>query len=115
MGLALGAAFSSPASAQPAATGGRPVNFYQSVGPVLATWKPDIAAATLTRLSEVTLPANVQYVWRHPSHRILYIASSNGGPDGPGDRHFVNAFQIDPDSGALSPHGEPARLRARPI
>lgn len=113
MGLAISASLVRSARAQPAAGGG--VAFYQSVGPVLATWRPDVAAATLTRLSDVTLPANVQYVWRHPRQRVLYVASSNGGPDGPGDRHFINAFTIDPDSGALRPHGEAARLRSRPI
>ncbi|MDB5412860.1 MAG: 3-carboxymuconate cyclase [Rubritepida sp.] len=113
MGLALGAAISSPTLAQPASAGG--ATFYQSVGPVLAAWKPDAQALTLTRLSEVTLPANVQYVWRHPSLRTLYVVSSNGGPGGPGDRHFLNAFRTDPDSGALSPHGEAVALRARPI
>lgn len=115
MGLALGTAIAGPASAQTPAAGGDVVNFYQSVGPVLANWRLDVAAATLTRLSETTLPANVQYVWRHPRLRILYVASSNGGPGGPGDRHFVNAFRMAPESGALSPHGEPIPLRARPI
>ncbi|MDB5376975.1 MAG: 3-carboxymuconate cyclase-like protein, partial [Rubritepida sp.] len=114
MGLALGATVAGPASAQTSTAGGAAA-FYQSVGPVLATWKPDVAALTLTRLSEVTLPANVQYAWRHPTQRMLYVASSNGGPGGPGDRHFLNAFLIDPDSGELRPHGEPTALRARPI
>lgn len=113
--LALGAALARPAGAQPSVQDGRPVAFYQGVGPVLATYRPDVAAATLTRLFEVTLPAGVQYAWRHPSLRILYVASSNGGPSGPGDRHYVNAFRIDPDSGSLIPHGEAIPLRARPI
>ncbi len=115
MGQALGAALAGPASAQPAADERGSAGFYQSVGPVLATYRPDPEAATLTRLSEVTLPANVQYAWRHPSLRVLYVASSNGGPGGPGDRHFANAFRMDPGDGSLSPHGEVARLRARPI
>jgi 6-phosphogluconolactonase (cycloisomerase 2 family) len=114
MGLTLATAAARPALAQTTAQASS-VAFYQSVGPVLATWRPDIRAATLTRLSEVTLPANVQYAWRHPSLRVLYVASSNGGPSGPGDRHFLNAFLIDPGSGALRPHGEAAPLRARPI
>jgi 6-phosphogluconolactonase len=115
MGLVLGTALVGPASAQQAANERRPAAFYQSVGPVLATYRPDPSAATLTRLSEVTLPANVQYAWRHPTLRVLYVASSNGGPGGPGDRHFVSAFGIDPDGGSLSPHGEATRLQARPI
>ncbi|HEY4253713.1 MAG TPA: beta-propeller fold lactonase family protein [Roseomonas sp.] len=90
--------------------------FYQSVGPELAAWRPDAAAATLTRLSAVTLPVDVQYVWRHPAQRVLYVASSNGGPGGgPNDRHWLHAFAMDPATGALSPHGAPAALPARPI
>jgi 6-phosphogluconolactonase len=45
----------------------------------------------------------------------LYVASSNGGPGGPGNRHFVNAFRVDPDSASLSQHGDAIPLRARPI
>ncbi|RYI30953.1 MAG: 3-carboxymuconate cyclase [Acetobacteraceae bacterium] len=115
MALALGAVVARPVMAQPTAQDAKPVAFYQSVGPMLATYRPDVTAATLTRLSEITLPANVQYAWRHPSLRILYVASSNGGPGGPGDRHFINAFRIDPENGSLSPHGSAAPLRARPI
>ncbi|HEY4253714.1 MAG TPA: beta-propeller fold lactonase family protein [Roseomonas sp.] len=116
IGLALGAVIARPAIAQPSSAARMSAAFfYQSVGPVLATWQADATAVTLTRASEVTLPANIQYVWRHPAQRVLYVASSNGGPDGPGDRHFANAFTMDPETGALRPHGEPARLRARPI
>ena len=115
MTLALGAVVAAPAAAQSIARADTPVAFYQSVGPVLTTYRPDIAAATLTRLSAVILPANVQYAWRHPLLRVLYVASSNGGPGGPGDRHFINAFRIDPESGSLSLHGEIVPLRARPI
>ena len=115
IGLAVGAAVVGRASAQPAAGSRTPVLFCQSVGPVLAAYRPEVESATLTRLGEITLPANVQYAWRHPSSRVLYVASSNGGPEGPGDRHFLNAVRIDPDGGPLSLHGEPTKLRARPI
>jgi len=30
----------------------------------------------------MSAPANVQYVWRHPSKSILYMVSSDGGPGG---------------------------------
>ena len=46
------------------------------------------------------------------------MASSNGGPGSAGiagDKHYANAFRIDPASGALQPHGEPQRLPSRPI
>lgn len=89
--------------------------FYQGVGPVLTVWEPDAEKLSLTRLSEARLAANVQYVWRHPRLHVLYVATSNGGPRRSGDRHFLQAFRIEPGHGALSPHGAIVELRARPI
>jgi 6-phosphogluconolactonase len=63
----------------------------------------------------VTLPANIQYAWPHPSRRTLYVVSSTGGPGIAGDKHYANALTIDPATGALSPHGDPAILPSRPI
>jgi 6-phosphogluconolactonase (cycloisomerase 2 family) len=65
----------------------------------------------------VTTPgANIQYVWPHPSKKYLYIVSSDGGPGTiPGKKHIASAFRIDPSSGALARHGEPAPLPSRPI
>jgi 6-phosphogluconolactonase (cycloisomerase 2 family) len=65
----------------------------------------------------VTLPANVQYVWPHPSRRYLYVTSSNSGPGASGiigDRHHLTAFRVLP-GGALQAHGEPQPLPSRPI
>jgi 6-phosphogluconolactonase len=90
--------------------------FYASVGPELALHDVDVADAALQKRSAVTLPANIQYVWPHPSRQYLYVVSSNGGPGLiPGDKHLANAFKIDPASGALTPHGEPQPLPSRPI
>jgi len=63
----------------------------------------------------VALPANIQYVWPHPSRRTLYAVSSNGGPQVTGDTHRANALTIDPATGALQMHGAPAALPSRPI
>jgi 6-phosphogluconolactonase len=89
--------------------------YYASIGPELALFDIDVEAATLTRRTAVTLPANVQYVWPHPSRRHLYAVSSNGGPGVAGDKHFANALAIDPGSGALRPDGAAAALPSRPI
>ncbi|MFL5044306.1 MAG: lactonase family protein [Xanthobacteraceae bacterium] len=89
--------------------------YYASIGPELGWYDIDVADGTITARGAVTLPANVQYVWAHPSKRYLYVVSSNGGPGLiPGDRHLASAFRIDA-SGALSPHGEPQSLPSRPI
>jgi 6-phosphogluconolactonase len=89
--------------------------YYASIGPELTMFDIDLEAATLSKRSAVTLPANVQYVWPHPSRRQLYAVSSNGGPGVAGDKHYANALAVDPQSGALRPHGAAAALPSRPI
>src|ERR1700733_5298406 len=92
--------------------------FYASVGPALTLYQIDIDGAGLTRQGTVMLPANVQYVWRHPTAPFLYAATSNGGSSSlgiKGDSHFLSALRIDPGSGALTAPGSPAALASRPI
>jgi 6-phosphogluconolactonase len=90
---------------------------YASVGADLIHFDIDIAGATLTRRGTVSVPANVQYAWPHASRRFLYVASSDSasGMGLAGARHDVSAFRIDPESGALTPHGETIPLPYRPI
>jgi 6-phosphogluconolactonase (cycloisomerase 2 family) len=88
---------------------------YDSVGEVLTRYEVDVEGATLTRKGSVTLPDNVQYVWPHPTRRYLYVVSSNRGPDAPAGRHFLNAFRMDPATGALQPHGATLGLASRPV
>ena len=89
--------------------------YYASVGPALTLYDVDVENAVLQRRATVTLPANIQYAWLHPARRVLYVVSSNGGPGLTGTAHFATALAIDPATGALRPHGEPARLPSRPI
>jgi 6-phosphogluconolactonase len=89
--------------------------YYTAIGPELGAFDVDADDAALARRGTVTLPANIQYAWPHPSQRHLYVASSNGGPRVAGDRHFANALKIDPATGSLQPHGETAALPSRPI
>lgn len=88
---------------------------YASIGPALTLYDIDIDGDALIKRGSVKLPANIQYAWPHPLRKYFYIVSSNGGPGAAGDRHFANAFTIDPASGALTPHGEPKALPSRPI
>ncbi len=85
---------------------------YASIGPDLTLY--DLDGDALIKRITVTVPANIQYAWPHPSRKYVYIVSSNGGPGVAGDKHYANAFRIDP-SGALTPHGQPQMLPARPI
>jgi len=89
--------------------------YYASIGPTLTLYDLDVEAAALTKRGAVTLPANIQYAWPHPSRRTLYVVSSNGGPGVAGDKHFASALAIDPATGALRVHGDPAPLPSRPI
>jgi 6-phosphogluconolactonase len=92
--------------------------FYASAGPELTLYSVDVDEAALVKRDTVSLPANVQYAWPHPSKQYLYVVSSNGGSGSTGiagDQHFANAFKIDPASGALTPHGVPVTFPSRPI
>jgi 6-phosphogluconolactonase len=98
--------------------GGQTV-FYSAVGGDLSLFAMDVDNATLTKRSTVSVPANVQYAWPHPSKKYLYVVSSTRGSGGvagsPDDKHLAHAFRIDPATGALTPHGEPKTLPTRPI
>ena len=89
--------------------------YYACIGPELTLYDIDVDGAALIKRSAVTLPANIQYVWPHPSRRTLYAVSSNGGPQVTGDTHRANALTIDQATGALQLHGAPAALPSRPI
>jgi 6-phosphogluconolactonase len=89
--------------------------YYASLGSELTLLDLDIEDAALSRRSSVTLPANIQYAWSHPSRRYLYVVSSNGGPGVAGDRHYANALSIDPSTGSLRLLAEAASLPSRPI
>src|ERR1700704_4505198 len=90
---------------------------YANVGPDLTRYDVDVAGAELIKRETITLPAGVQYAWSHASRRYLYVASSSSASGyGPaGTEHHVTALRVDPDTGALSPHGAPIQLPTRPI
>jgi 6-phosphogluconolactonase (cycloisomerase 2 family) len=97
--------------------GSRNVVVYASVGAELIRYAVDVDRAELSRGESVVVAENVQYAWPHVSGRFLYVATSNSASGlGPvGDRHHVTAFSVDPESGALTQHGEPIPLPTRPI
>ena len=89
--------------------------YYASVGPLLTLYDIDVDGGALIKRGAITLPANIQYAWPHPSRRFLYVVSSSGGPGIAGDKHYASALAIDPATGALRPHGDTAALPSRPI
>jgi 6-phosphogluconolactonase len=106
----LAAAEARRAAAPQPASG--PVALYASAGPVLTHYDVAVDQATLTARDSITVPGNVQYVWPAPSNRQLYLVWSGGARE---SNHGVSAFDVDKDSGALRPRGEPVALKARPI
>jgi 6-phosphogluconolactonase len=89
--------------------------FYSAVGGELTLYSMNLDGASLSKVSTVAVPVNIQYAWPHPSRKYFYIVSSNGGPGIAGNRHYAHAFRIDPSTGALSSHGQAQDLPSRPI
>jgi 6-phosphogluconolactonase len=96
---------------------------YAAVGAELIQYDVDLEEGTLTQRGSITLPANIQEAWTHPSKQFLYVAWSNGGASysssggaaPSGDSHGISAYRVDPVSGSLTPLGKPAALPSRPI
>jgi len=99
----------------PASNGKTKVALYAGVGHELTTYRVDLETASLVKQSSVTLPENVQEAWPHPSKRYLFVATSNRGAGMKADFNHVSALRIDPESGALTPLGEPQPLRSRAV
>src|SRR5260370_2581726 len=66
-------------SASKTSRSGRVV-LYAAVGAELTQYDVDLDGAALVKRRSMTLPANIQEAWSHPSKRYLYVAWSNGGP-----------------------------------
>ena len=95
--------------------------FYASAGPRLTRYSLDVSAATLTPQDGITLPANIQYAWPHPSRKFLYVVASNTQPGsgpmgqtGADKNHYAIAFAVGA-GGALTEHGPRRLLPSRPL
>jgi 6-phosphogluconolactonase len=87
---------------------------YSAVDGKLTRYEVDVEAATLDQRESLELPAKVQYAWRHPSGKYLYVTTSNGGPHVRSDYNHVAALAIG-NGGALERHGEPRPLARRAV
>ncbi len=93
------------------------VALYQSIGEALIHWDVNVEDATLTRRASIKLPSKVQYVWRHPKWKYLYVSTSDapsGNTPEPGVMHRLCAVYIAQD-GSLAQHGTAQPLPSRPI
>ena len=89
------------------------VALYTAIDEEITHYEVDVEGAALTKRGTVCAPAFVQYAWPHPSHRYLYVSSSNRGPGLKADVNHVSAYRIDAETGALAPHGIPVPLPQR--
>lgn len=80
----------------------RRVVLYTSEGSRLHTQALDAATGALELTSSVVLPEPVHYAATDAAARFLYVSASNGSTT-----HGLHAFHIDPQTGALTPHGAP--------
>jgi 6-phosphogluconolactonase len=87
---------------------------YAAVGQHFRQYSLDVSDGSLTEQSTLTLPAGLQYAWKHVTKPILYAACSDGGPGQAGTRHFVCALTMQAD-GSLKQEGSPTPLRSRPV
>ena len=60
------------------------VVLYSSVGPELVLYHVTESDLALSRVASALVPATIQYVWPHPSKRLLYVAYSNRSASSPG-------------------------------
>src|SRR5882757_3427317 len=67
--------------------------FYSAVGGDLTLYGMNVDGAALIKHGTVSVPANIQYAWPHPSKQFFYAVSStrgSGGVEGsPDDKHLV--------------------------
>jgi 6-phosphogluconolactonase (cycloisomerase 2 family) len=95
---------------QPKSVGDRTV-LYAGVGDELMHYDVDTQIGSLTRRGSITVPGVIQEAWPHPSKKFLYVAWSNPSEN----RYGVSAYRVNPATGALTVHGQPAVLPSRPI
>ncbi len=88
---------------------------YVAVGPTLTPYGVDGGDLQAAVSDAATVSAPIQYVWPHPTRRILYVASSNRFSSTTNDIHQIAAFAMAPGSGKLTPIGAPTALGSRPI
>jgi 6-phosphogluconolactonase (cycloisomerase 2 family) len=92
-------------------------SIYSCAGNAVTHYDLDPRTGELTRGETLTLGSVIQYGCLHPSNRHLYLSTSDGTRGSrqvDGSNHFLYALRRQ-ESGRLEPHGQPARLRQRPV
>lgn len=87
---------------------------YGALGATLTQYQIGASDGSLTPLSNIVLPSDVQYCVKHPTKALIYVACSDGGPSKSGTKNFICALAIQND-GSLKLQSEPTKLHSRPI
>jgi 6-phosphogluconolactonase len=87
---------------------------YSAVGGRLTRYEVNVEAATLGPRESIELSAKLQYAWAHPSHKCLFVTTSNGSPRVESDYNHVAVFEMG-TAGALEWLGEPRPLACRAV
>jgi 6-phosphogluconolactonase len=95
----------------PASRSGKVV-LYTGIGPALTLYDVDVDAATLTERVAVRLPGAVTEAAITPSKKYMYAIWGDVTVKPP--THGISAFEIDPVSGVLTPHGKSVPLPTGP-
>jgi len=113
-GVLLAGALMTPKISWAKSTDGRIV-LYVAIGADLVLYEVNEKDCTLSQNGAVTTPAAIQYVWRHPTKDILYVAYSNKFTSTTNDKNGVWAYKIDRKTGLLKAFGAPVDVESRPI
>ena len=84
--------------------------FCSSLEEKLTCWKPDLATGSLTKLSEISMPGQIQFGWRHPKAQVVYLGLAETKTGG---KNLLATVAFDKD-GKLSLLGTPIPIE-RPI
>ena len=93
----------------------QPVFLYVCAGAALHRYGVDPARLTLTWQASTQMPEAVQYVWRHPSLPLLYVAYSNRNTVKGGQNHGVAVYAMHCGTGDLAPLAPAVQLANRPV
>lgn len=89
-------------------------SLYGAVGTTLTQYQIGYSDGSLSPLSHIVLPSDVQYCVKHPIKALLYAACSDGGPGKTGTKNFICTLIIQAD-GSLKQQPESITLPSRPI
>lgn len=85
---------------------------YTGIGLSLTQYDVDVVNGTLTERGSLMLPGAISETAFHPTEKYLYTVWGNIQVTP--RTHGISAFSIDPNSGALTPHGESVPLPSGP-